>query len=363
MQDLRSYLRQVVERNASDLHLKPRQVPHVRQHGELVELDAGKVSAEDLAAFVQSIVPTHLVQSFEQTREADFAIAEPGIGRFRVNAFFGKGEPSLTFRYVQSQIPSIESLNLPEQLHRLVTLQRGIALIAGVTGSGKSSTLAAIIGEINRTSKQRIITIEDPIEYAFSDNQSLITQREIGLDTQDYGSALKHVLRQDPDVILIGEMRDAETIRTALLASETGHLVFSTLHASTAAQAVTRMLDVFPVAEQAQIRLNLASNLQTIICQRLLSHVGGGLLPAVEVLFNTPTVRKLLIKNQLESISAAVETGVDDGMQTFDQSLYAFVKAGQVSEQEAMHYATNPEALRMNLRGIFLDESRRILGD
>ncbi len=362
MHAFESLLNDCVKRDGSDIHLKPNQIPHVRINGALKPLDIPKLTLENMTEMVNAVLPAHLAKAFWETHEADFAIFAPGIGRFRVNAFFGKGEPCLNFRYVKAQIPTIESLNLPAQLHRLAGLHRGIALLAGATGSGKSSTLAAIIGQINRTVSKRIITIEDPIEYAFTDDRSLITQREIGLDTRNYTEALRHVLRQDPDIILIGEMRDEETIRTALLASETGHLVFSTLHASTAGQALSRLLDVFPSEEQHQIRLALAANLQTVVCQRLVAHTGNGRVPAVEILFNSPTVRKLLIKNQLDSLAAAIETGGDDGMQTFDQSLYRFVKAGQISEQEAMAHASNPESLRMNLRGIFLDESRRILG-
>ncbi len=264
-------------------------------------------------------------------------------------------------RFVKAEIPTVEELRIPTQIKGLAHVPRGIILLSGTTGCGKSTTLASIIGEINRTQRRRIITIEDPIEYVFEDDQSLINQREIGIDTLSFQNSLKHLLRQDPDVILIGEMRDRTSIRTALLAAETGHLVMSTLHAGTADLAIPRILDMFPGDEQDQIRLALAGNLYAIICQRLMRDVNGDAIPSVEILFNTPTVSKLLQKNQLSHLSAAIETGRDDGMQSFNQSLYDLITKGLVSEEEAMRYASNPEALRMNLQGIFLDEGNRIL--
>ena len=234
--------------------------------------------------------------------------------------------------------------------------------MAGTTGSGKSTTLAAIIGDINQTQRCRIITVEDPVEYLFHDDQSVITQREVGLDTLSFQNALKHLMRQDPDVILIGEMRDRTSIRTALLAAETGHLVLSTIHAGSADLAIPRMLDVFPPEEQDQIRLGLAGNMYAIVCQRLVPDTQGGVVPAVEIMINTSTVRKLLEKNRLDVLGAAIETGAEDGMQNFNQAIYKLIKGGIITEKDGMRYATNPESLRMNLQGIFLDEGKRILG-
>ena len=272
-----------------------------------------------------------------------------------------QGVPAVAMRHVKTAIPTFEELRLPSQIASFAHVPRGIILLAGTTGSGKSTTLASIIGEINRTQCRRIITIEDPVEYLFKDDKSIITQREVGLDTLAFDEALKHLMRQDPDVILIGEMRDMTSIRTALLASETGHLVLSTLHAGTADMAVPRMLDVFPAEEQDQIRMSLAGNLYGVVCQRLIKDVEDQAVPAVEIMINTPTVRKLLVKNQLDLLSAAVETGTDDGMQNFNQSIYELIKSGTITESEGMRFATNPESLRMNLQGIFLDEGRRIL--
>ena len=247
-------------------------------------------------------------------------------------------------------------------MKELALIERGIILLAGTTSSGKSTTLAAIIGETNRTRQKRIVTIEDPIEYLFTDDKSVITQREVGLDTLNFENALIHLIRQDPDMILIGEMRDQISISTALTVAETGHVVLSTLHAGTASQAISRMLETFPATQQDQIRLAIASNLHAIICQRLVPDTSGGVIPAVEILFNTPTVRRLIEKNQLDTLPSAIETGSEEGMQTFNQSVYKLIKDGLITEDEGYRHATNPESLRMNLQGIFLDTDKRILG-
>ena len=216
---------------------------------------------------------------------------------------------------------------------------------------------------INVSKPRRIITVEDPIEYAFEDKMSIVTQREVGLDTESFASALKRILRQDPDVILIGEMRDTDSVRTGITAAETGHLVFTTLHSGTAAAAVPRILDMFPAEEQDQVRMALANNLRAIVCQRLVPTIGGGLIPAAEIMFNTPTVKKILVKNELRLLGAAIETGGENGMQNFNQALYKFIKAGVVSEDDGMRFAPNPDSLQMNLRGIFLDEGKKILSN
>lgn len=362
MSVLNPILAKAVEMEASDVHITHDQQPIFRIHGELTNSGFEKATTEDLKNIIDDITPQHVIDEYEKEHEADFSLQEEGVGRFRVNIFNCQGEPTIAMRHVKTEIPTFEELRLPSQLADLAMAQRGIILLAGTTGSGKSTTLAAIIGEINRNQRRRIITVEDPIEYTFDDDQSIITQREVGLDTISFENALKHLLRQDPDVILIGEMRDTTSIQTALLAAETGHLVLSTLHAGTADQAIPRMLDVFPAAEQNQIRLGIAGNLYSIICQRLIPDTQGGAIPGVEILVNTSTVRKLIQKNQLDVISAAVETGGEDGMQTFNQSIYNHIKAGLITEKEGMRFATNPESLRMNLQGIFLDEGSRILG-
>ena len=360
-----SILKELLERathlGASDVHLKAHQEPYFRINRQLVTSGFAELTPEGLHEIVATILPPHIQASFEQLHEADFSHVEPGVGRFRVSLFLAQNVPTLAMRHVKTEIPTFEQLHLPPQLRDIAHMPRGIVLLSGTTGSGKSTTLAAMVNELNLTQRRRIITVEDPVEYLFTDNHSIITQREVGLDTLSFENSLKHVLRQDPDVILIGEMRDRISIRTALLASETGHLVLSTLHAGTADQAISRMLDVFPASEQDQIRMGLAANLGAVVCQRLLPDVNNRSHPAVEIMINTSTVRKLLETNQLEVLSAAIETGKEDGMQTFNQSIYNHIKGGLITEKEGMRYATNPESLRMNLQGIFLDEGKRIL--
>lgn len=361
MSILHELLQHAVELRASDVHIKAYSEPFYRVSSSLTESGFEALTPDYIMEICKHIIPPHMIERFDKEHEADFSHHEEGVGRFRVNIFLSQGLPVIAMRYVKTEIPTVEYLRLPPQIKTFARVERGIVILSGTTGSGKSTTLAAVIGEINRTARRRIITVEDPIEYLFVDDQSVITQREVGLDTMSFDNALKHLMRQDPDVILIGEMRDAMSIRTALLAAETGHLVMSTLHAGTADLAVPRMLDVFPAAEQTHIRMGLAGNLHAVVCQRLIPDLHGGVIPMVEIMINTPTVRKLLEKNQLEVLAAAIETGREDGMQTFNQSIYDHIKNGNISEEEGMLAATNPQALRMNLQGIFLDEGRRIL--
>jgi twitching motility protein PilT len=355
------FLRQAVTLGASDVHLKAGQSPYLRLHSELTTIDSPPLTEADLVEVIQQILPHHLQKSYEEQHEADFSHSVENAGRFRVNAFMSQGMPALAFRHVKTKVPTVDELNLPLCIKTIAESKRGIVIVSGATGSGKSTTLAAMLNHMNETEPLRVITIEDPIEYLFIDKKCVISQREVGLDTMSFQAALKHVLRQDPDVIVIGEMRDQTTFRTALSAAETGHLVLTTLHSGTAAIAVQRLLELFPASEWDQIRLNLASNLQAVICQRLIKGNQGGVVPAVEIMINTPTVRKLLEKNKLDVLPAAIETGKEDGMQTFNQSIYTLIKTGMISQEEGMTYATNPQALRMNLQGIFLDESNRIL--
>jgi twitching motility protein PilT len=362
MSIIRELLAHAIEAGASDIHIKAGQTPFYRVNGRLTESGFELLTQDYMQNIIDDIVPPHQKENFEREHETDFSLAEEGVGRFRVNVFMSSGIPTIAMRYVKDSIPTFEQLRVPQQLADLASAERGIILMSGTTGSGKSTTLAAIIGEINRTRRARIITIEDPIEYTFVDDLSVITQREVGLDTLSFESSLKHLMRQDPDVILIGEMRDTTSIRTAFLAAETGHLVLSTIHAGTAALAVPRIMDVFPAEEHDSIRMALAANLHAVICQRLIPAIGGGVVPAVEILINTSTVHKLLEKNQIEILHAAIETGKEDGMQSFNTAIYNLIKSGLITEAEAMRYATNPESLRMNLQGIFLDEDKRILG-
>jgi twitching motility protein PilT len=361
MSIIRDLLANAIEAGASDVHLKSDQVPFYRIHSALTESGFDVISAEEMQQIISDIIPPHIAQEFTQTSEADFSLNEPDVGRFRVNVFRSEGKPAAALRHVKMDIPTFEGLNLPSQMTTFAEVPRGIILLAGTTGSGKSTSLAAIIQRINTNMRKRIITIEDPIEYHFDDDQSVITQREVGLDTVSYQESLKRLMRQDPDVIMVGEMRDSLSISTSLQAAETGHLVLSTLHASNAALAIPRMLDVFPSAEHDRIRMAIADNLHAVACQRLVKGVQIGLVPAVEILINSPMVRKLIVKNELNLLSAAIETGRDDGMQTFNQALYDLITSGMITEESGLTLATNPESLRMNLQGIFLDEANKIL--
>ncbi len=361
MSILSQMLQKAVAIEGSDIHLKPERRPFYRRNGVLIESDFDPLDADALWAIAKAIIPDHHHDHFMEHEEVDFSHYEEGIGRFRVNAFMAQGIPTLAMRYIRTRIPSFSELNLPPQLKELALAPRGIIIVSGTTGSGKSTTLAAMIQQINTESSRRIISVEDPIEYLFHDERSVITQREVGIDTRNFHAALKYILRQDPDVIMVGEMRDQLGVATALSAAETGHLVMTTLHAGNTAQTIYRLLEFFPSHDQERIRMALAGTLHAIICQRLIKSVEDHSVPAVEILINTPTVRKLLQKNKTGVIPAAVETGFEDGMQTFNQSICKLIKSGMITEEEGMHHATNPQALKMNLQGITLDESKRIL--
>ncbi len=354
-------LQTAVAGGASDVHIKVATPVIFRINRQLIAIEAPTPTNDWVNSVIERIVPKHAKTRLEENREVDFSYFLPGTGRFRTNVFQQRGEFCLAMRYVKTQVPSFEELGLLPILKKIAESPRGIVLLAGSTGCGKSTTLAAMVEHINATHRRHIITMEDPIEYVFEDNQSVIEQREVGLDTPSFGHALKHVLRQDPDVIMIGEMRDSVSFSAAMSSADTGHLVLSTLHTTTAAQSVNRIMDFFHVDEREQVRRQLSGTLQAVICQRMVGTIAGGMTPSQEVMINTPTVRKLIEENRLEKLPAAIETGVEDGMQTFNQALYQLVKAGIVSEKEALNKATNPQALEMNFKGIFLDEARRIL--
>jgi pilus retraction protein PilT len=354
-------LQTAVEGGASDVHVKIGSAISFRINRQLLAIQCPTPTEEWLNNVVDSIVPKHARARLDRDREVDFSYYVPNVGRFRTNVFQQKGQWCLAMRYVKVQVPGFEELGLLPVLKQIAESPRGIVLISGSTGCGKSTTLAAMVEHINATAKKHLITLEDPIEYVFEDNQSIIEQREIGLDSHSFEMGLKHILRQDPDIIMIGEMRDAVSFMAAINAADTGHLVLSTLHTTTASQAISRILDFFKPEERDQVRRQLAGTMQAIVCQRMVAKVGGGVVPALEIMINTPTVRKMLEENRLEKLAAAIETGVDDGMQTFNQALYNLVKEGRVTEKEALAKATNPQALEMNFKGIFLDEARRIL--
>jgi twitching motility protein PilT len=354
-------LKAAVDGVASDIHVKVGTPVIFRISRELISIECPTPTEQWMNNIIEKITPLHMKKKLEEDREVDFSYCVPGLGRFRTNVFQQRGTWALAMRYVKNTVPSFEQLGLAESIKSLAEAHRGVVMVAGATGSGKSTTLAAMIEHINANFKKHIITLEDPIEYVFEDNQSVIEQREIGLDTADFYNALKHVLRQDPDIIMLGEMRDAVTFTAAMSAADTGHLVVSTLHTTTAAQSITRILDFFKAEDREQIRRQLAGCLRGVICQRMVGTVDGRMTPALEILVNSPLVRKMLEENRLEKLTAAIETGSDDGMCTFNQSLFNLVKAGKVTEKEALSKASNAQALEMNFKGIFLNEGGRIV--
>ena len=355
-------LKLAVEGGASDVHIKVGTPVIFRISRQLVAIECPVPTEDWINMVVKNITPAHMQKKLDEEREVDFSYFEPGTGRFRTNLFQQRGQFCLAMRFVKTNVPSFAELGLLESIKKIAESPRGIVLVAGSTGCGKSTTLAAMIEHINANFKKHIVTMEDPIEYVFEDNQSVIEQREVGLDTLSFEHALKHVLRQDPDVIMIGEMRDSTSFTAAMSAADTGHLVLSTLHTTNASQSISRILDFFKADEREQIRRQLAGTLQAVICQRMVNTVTGGVTPALEILVNTGTVKKLIEENRLDKLPAAIETGVEDGMQNFNAALFQLVKERKVTEREALAKATNAQALEMNFKGIFLDEGRRILG-
>jgi len=354
-------LKTAIEGGASDVHLKIGTPVIFRINRELIAVDSPQPTAEWMVKIVEAITPVHLQKRLNEEREIDFSYFVPGVGRFRTNMFQQRGQWCLAMRFVKTIVPSFEELGLLPQVRKIAESSRGIVLVAGATGCGKSTTLAAMIEHVNSNFKKHIITLEDPIEFVFEDNQSVIEQREVGLDTLSFHHALRNVLRQDPDVIMIGEMRDDLSFFAAMSAADTGHVVVSTLHTTNASQSVSRVLEFFKAEEREQIRRQIAATLRAVVCQRMVTTMDGQSTPAMEILINTPMVRKLIEDNRLDKLPAAIETSQDDGMITFNQSLFNLVKDGKVSEKEALSKATNPQALEMNFKGIFLDEGRRII--
>ncbi|MEP6667949.1 MAG: PilT/PilU family type 4a pilus ATPase [Chthoniobacter sp.] len=354
-------LQGAVAAGASDIHLKVNSPVVFRVSGELVPVEAPLPTTEWFNTILAKIVPEHLRPQLEHDHEIDFAYMLAGAGRFRVNVFQQRSTYVMALRAVKAQVRLFQELHLPPVFAHIAEAHRGIVLVTGATGSGKSTTLAAMVEHINITAKKHIITLEDPIEYLFDDKQSVIEQREVGIDTTSFSSGLKNVLRQDPDVIVIGEMRDSASVMAAISAANIGHLVIATLHTVDAAKSVQRILEFFPGSDRETTRQQLATTLHAVICQRLVGTPAGAIIPAVEVMLNTASVSKLIHGGNLEKLSAAIELGTGDGMQTFDQALYDLVKSGTISQEEALANSPTPEALKMRFQGVILSESRRIL--
>ncbi len=342
--DINALLTTVIERRASDLHLKVKNPPILRINGSLVALSAPPFEAAELQSLIESMLTDDQRATFWRDLELDFAYSVPGLSRFRVNVFQQRGAIGAAIRTIPMTVPSVTDLMLPAGVERFAELPRGLLLVTGPTGSGKSTTLAALLNHINLHRSCHVVTVEDPIEYLHQDVKCIIDQREVGADTLSFAHALRHVLRQDPDVILIGEMRDLETIATAITAAETGHLVFATLHTQGAAQAVERVVDVFPPHQQEQVRIQLSLSLVGVISQSLLPRRDGrGRVAAVEVMKMTPAVRNLVREGKTFQIPSVIQSGSRDGMQSLNQALRRLVDDGLVTYEEAAARATNLE--------------------
>jgi twitching motility protein PilT len=353
--NFKAVLQQMVQQNASDLHLKVGRPPTLRLNGELVAIDVPPLRPEDLKSLAEQLMTARQVKEFAENKEADFAIGVPGIGRFRCNVYQQRGSLAYAFRAIPYTAKSIEELNLPTVLKEIALMPRGLVLVTGVTGSGKSTALASMIHHINEFRRANVITIEDPIEFLHRDMHSHVNQREVGTDTTTFAQALRRVLRQDPDVILIGEIRDLETLDTALKAADTGHLVFSTLHTTDATQTINRVLSFYPPHEQASVRFQLASALQAVVSLRLVPRADGrGRVPAVEVLINTAAVRDQIrdMTKTLNIPDLIKEGTVQYGMQSFDQSLMSWYTKGAISYESAVFNATNPSEFALRVQGV-----------
>ena len=349
-------LRIAVESGASDLHLKVGSLPMMRVRGVLTPAgDGKKLDHEDVVAMSAAVMSTTQRQKFKETQEVDLAYSVPGLGRFRCNIFQQRGTVGLVLRIIPMTIRTIDELGLPQVLKKIAEEERGLVLVTGTTGSGKSTTLAALIDHINKTRSAHVMTVEDPIEFLHRDNQSIVNQREVAVDTRSFAHALRSALRQDPDVILVGEMRDFETIETGLLAAETGHLVFSTLHTLDATETINRIIAVFPPHQQKQIRLQLASVLKAVVSQRLMPRSDGkGRAPAVEIMISTAFIRDCIVdKEKAHLIHGAIAAGTSQyGMQTFDQSIFGLFEQKLVSYEEALRWASNMDEFKLRVQGI-----------
>ena len=354
--ELNEILKVAIKGGASDIHLKSGLPPMFRVDGALVPLKNGeRILPDELQKMAVSIMNPNQKARFEENREADLAYGIPGLGRFRVNVFQQRGTIGIVFRVIPFGVKTIEQLLLPKVIEKISEEHRGLVLVTGTTGSGKSTTLAAMIEHINTERTSHIMTIEDPIEFLVRDRRSIVNQREIGVDTHTFSAALRAALRQDPDVILVGEMRDFETIETALTAAETGHLVMSTLHTLDATETINRIISVFPPYQQKQVRLQLSTILKAVISQRLVPRADGkGRVPALEVLVSTGFTRELIAdKDRTKELPEAIAKGhTTYGMQTFDQSLMGHVKAGVISYEEALKHVSNPDDFALRFRGI-----------
>ncbi len=344
-------LEQVLKLNASDLHLSIGQAPVVRINTKLQQLsDYEPLSLEDMDFFLSQILEREQIDILDVNKELDFSVALGTKARFRVNAFYQRGYISVAMRLISMKIPSLKDLNLPPIVEKFCDMKQGLVLVVGPTGHGKSTTIAAMIDHINSTRAEHIVTVEDPIEYTFMNKKSIIDQREMFIDSHSWDVALKSVLRQDPNVVMIGEMRDEETMSATLEISETGHLVFGTLHTNSAAQSVERIISSFPEAKQNQIRVQLSQVLEVIVSQRLIPSTSGGIVPALEIMLATDAVRNLIREGKTHLLDNAIQTAANQGMVTLERNLATLVDAGTIDVSDAMKYTMRPEELRRLLK-------------
>jgi len=344
--DIAELLAFSVKNKASDLHLSAGLPPMIRVDGDIRRVNIDAFDHKEVHALIYDIMNDKQRRDYEEFFETDFSFSLPGLARFRVNAFNQERGAAAVFRTIPSDILSLEDLNAPKFFAELTEKSRGLVLVTGPTGSGKSTTLAAMVDHINQTRYEHILTVEDPIEFVHNSQKSLINQREVHRDTQSFSNALRSALREDPDIILVGEMRDLETIRLALTAAETGHLVFGTLHTTSAAKTIDRIIDVFPSAEKDMIRSMLSESLQAVISQTLLKKVGGGRIAAHEIMVGTPAIRNLIREAKVAQMYSAIQTGRRDGMQTLDQNLKELVDSGKITSKAAQGKAVSKDLFR-----------------
>ncbi len=344
--DFNTILRTAAEHNASDIHIVAGHPPLMRVHTIVTPMDYPVVTPESARTILDQVAPPNAIETFKRQSDADFSYEIPGLGRYRVNAHMQRKSVAMAFRAIKSKVPPLETLNLPDVIGRLTFLPRGLVLVTGDTGSGKSTTLAAMIQAMNERYRKHIITLEDPIEYAFESNKSVIEQRELGADMPSFSSGLKHILRQDPDIIFVGEMRDLETTALAITAAETGHLVLSTLHTVNASQTVERIVDMYPADQQNQIRSMLANTLQAVVSQTLFSRIDQqGMVPGVEIMLCTPAVRNIIRENRSFEIPNVIETNRNLGMVSLDTSISELYFNGMISREDAIAQAAYPDKL------------------